>query len=196
MTADRAQSQATSALVLYRPLVEKVVAALGALVTHQLAYLVASLIGLNFVTPSDHGHLSLQWAIVAPVAVGSTAAFIVWQLKSLGFRSVLPVRQLSALVVGFFLIQETIEGLAGGYSVADLATHPAIAAGVLIGPLVAWVMSRALAGVTEFAARLLARPLPVISVERLQLIPVPVRYSSSLVASPSRPRAPPSSLRT
>lgn len=196
MKADRAQSQATSALVLYRPLVEKVVAALGALVTHQLAYLVASLIGLNFVAPSDHGHLSLQWAIVAPVAVGSTAAFIVWQLKSLGFRSVLPVRQLSALVVGFFLIQETIEGLAGGYSVADLASHPAIAAGVLIGPLVAWVMSRALAGVTEIAARLLARPLPVISVERIQLIPVPVRYSSSLVTSPSRPRAPPSSLRT
>ncbi len=63
------------ALLVYRPLVEKVVAALGALFTHQLAYPIASLLGLDAVSASDHGHLSMQWAIVTPAAVAGTCAF-------------------------------------------------------------------------------------------------------------------------
>ncbi len=188
--------QAKSALVIYRPLVEKTVAALGALVTHQLAYLAASIVGLNAAAPSDHGHLSLQWAVVAPLAVGGAVAFIVWQLKSLGFRSVIPARQLAALVVGFFLVQETIEGLTGGLGLTELLAHPAIAAGVMIGPIVAWVIARVLAGVTELAARLLARPpLPILD-SSAPLVPVRISWGSELVTTASRPRAPPSALRT
>ncbi|MGI9594641.1 MAG: hypothetical protein ACR2QK_00695 [Acidimicrobiales bacterium] len=189
------QPRGQSALVIYRPLVEKVVAALGALVTHQLAYLAASVAGLSNAVSADHGHLSLQWAIVAPLAVGGAAALIVWQLRSLGFRSVIPARQLGALVVGFFIVQELIEGLAGGHSIAELMTHPAIAIGVAIGPVIGWLLSRVLAGVTELAARLLARPDFQAPAVRTKLTPIPIPYRSNGTASPSRPRAPPSPLR-
>ncbi len=186
--------QATSALVIYRPLVERIVAALGALVTHQLAYLVVPLLGLNAGATTDHGHISLQWAVLTPLAVAAAAAFIIRQLRSLGFRSTISGRNLGVWIIGFFLVQETIEGLVGGHSLVELAQHPAIAAGVLLAPLVGWVMSRLLAGVTELAARLLARPILGVP-EKAQLIPIPVRSNSVRVGPRSRPRAPPSSLR-
>lgn len=193
MTATTNQ-QANSALVIYRPLVEKIVAALGALVTHQLAYLLVPLLGFNAAAASDHGHISLQWALITPVAVAAMAGFIVWQLRSLGFRSALSARSLGLWIVGFFLIQESIEGVAGGHSLLELATHPAIAAGVVLGPIVGWLISRLLAGVAELAAKFLVRPSFGVA-PKAQLIPIPVRSKSVRVGSPSRPRAPPSSLR-
>lgn len=188
------------ALVVYRPLVEKVVAALGALVTHQIAYLLASLLVstgvIGAVENTDHGHLSVQWAIVAPAAVASVCGFILWQLRNLGFRTALSVRYLSMMVVAFFLIQETVEGLAVGRSVGATMVHPAIMIGVLVAPLVAWLMSKALAGVTELAARFI-NVLSSVTVPTVPAhpMPVPVRCSSVHLGGRSRPRAPPSRLR-
>jgi len=183
------------ALSLYRPLVEKVLAALGALFTHQLAYLVASLLGLDATAASDHGHLSLQWAIVAPVAVGAICLFIVWQLKGLGFRTSISTRYLGALIAGFFLIQEFIEGFAEGLTVVEVATHPAIVAGVVLAPLVAWCICRLMAGVTDLAARFLSEPAFGGPPSQPVLVPIPIRCPPGRTASPSRPRAPPSRLR-
>ncbi len=190
-----APRQTPEAVTLYRPLVEKVVGALGALITHQIAYLLVSLIGLRFASLSDHGHLSLQWAVVAPLAVGAIAWFIIRQLQGLGFRSSMSARYLSALVAGFFIVQETIEGLLSGLSVVEIATHPAVLAGLAIGPAVAWFLCRFMAEVTELAARFLngldfGYPAP-----RAELIPIPVRCTSTTVGPRSRPRAPPSTLR-
>lgn len=187
--------QTASALTIYRPLVEKTVAALGALVTHQIAYLVVSLIGLRVTAISDHGHLSTQWAIVAPLAVGAIAWFIVRQLNGLGFRSSISARYLSVLVVGFFLIQEFAEGLVGGQSLAQIAAHPAILAGVLTGPIVAWVLCRLLARVTELAARFLTERDFDPPLVQPKLLAIPVRCTPSGRGTPSRPRAPPSRLR-
>ena len=195
MNANHDQPSRNNALVIYRPLVEKVLAALGALVTHQLAYTLAPLSGSAPVAPSDHGHLSLQWAIVTPLAVAGVAALIVWQLKSLGFRSVVPARKLGALIVGFFLVQEMIEGLAAGHTAGGVLTNPAVVAGVIIGPLIAWLLSRVLAGVTDLAVRLLspdAAPEPAV---RQANGPQGTALASMLVRSASRPRAPPSLLR-
>ncbi len=184
-----------SALVIYRPLVEKILAALGALVTHQLAYPLASLAGLDAVAPSDHGHLSLQWAVVTPLAVAGVAVLIVWQLRSLGFRSFVSARTLGALIVGFFVVQEMIEGLTAGHTPTTVLTHPAIVIGVMIGPLIAWLLSKLLTGVTELAARLLSpdripEPAPGQLPRHRGL-----RFTSTPGGSPSRPRAPPFQLR-
>lgn len=195
MRATNDQTPATSALVIYRPLVEKTIAALGALVTHQLAYLAASLVGVGWTATGDHQYLSLQWAIVAPAAVIGAAIFVVWQLRWLGFCSAIPARQLATLVTGFFLAQELIEGLAGGHSLAELPAHPTIIAGIIIGPVVGWAMARLLAGVTELAARLLTSPSFLLPTVVLQPIAIPVRRSSTTAGSPSRPRAPPFALR-
>lgn len=193
MTATNSQ-QATSALVIYRPLVEKLVAALGALVTHQMAYLLVPMLGYSGGAATDHGHISLQWAVLTPLAITAAAAFIVWQLRSLGFRSALSARGLGLWTVGFFLIQESIEGLVGGHSLVELAAHPAIATGVLLGPIVGWLLARLLAGVTELAAKLLSGPSSG-TPPKGRLIPIPVRANSTRPGSRSRPRAPPSSLR-
>lgn len=190
-----AQQPVPEAVTLYRPLVEKVVGALGALVTHQVAYLLVSLVGLRFTALSDHGHLSTQWAVVAPIAVGAATAFIVWQLRGLGFRSNMSVRHLSGVIAAFFVAQETIEGMLGGHSPLQVITHPAVIAGLFIAPLVAWVLTRAMAGMTELAAKLLATATYGYPRDRAQLIPVPVRYNSAQTGNRSRPRAPPSSLR-
>ncbi len=191
-----APRQTPEAVTLYRPLVEKVVGALGALITHQIAYLLVSLVGLRFHSLTDHGHLSLQWAIVAPLAVGAIAGFIIWQLQGLGFRSNMSVKYLSALVAGFFVVQETIEGLVSGLSVVEIATHPAVLTGLVIGPAVAWLLCRAMAGVTELAARLFSDLEFGYPASRAKPIPVPVRCTSTTIGSRSRPRAPPSTLRT
>lgn len=190
------QPPATSALVIYRPLVEKVVAALGALVTHQVAYLLAAAADPGSGPLTDHGHLSLQWAIVTPLAVGAAAGFVVWQLKSLGFRSHLSAGHLGSMVVAFFLVQESLEGLAAGVSIGRLLQHPAIAIGVLMAPIVGWLLSRLLAGVTELAARLLATADLPSPISRPLLVPLPVSCRSTGAGSPSRPRAPPSTLRS
>ncbi|MGI9612913.1 MAG: hypothetical protein ACR2QO_08400 [Acidimicrobiales bacterium] len=184
-----------TALVLYRPLVEKIIAALGALVTHQLAYLVTSVLGLQATSPSDHGHLSTQWAIVAPLAVGAAAGFVVWQLKALGFRAAVSIRQLSVFVAIFFLAQEAIEGLLEGLSLAQLLGNPALLAGLTIAPAVAWLLNRVLTGVTELAARLLAPASVLATAVRVIIAPVEIRFSTVRAGSPSRPRAPPFQLR-
>ncbi|MEM7276217.1 MAG: hypothetical protein AAF547_24295, partial [Actinomycetota bacterium] len=122
----------TSALVVYRPLVERLIAALGALVTHQVAYTAAAGLprfGIEVPAAVDHGHLSAQWVIVAPLAVAAIAAFIVWQLRNLGFRTTLSGRRLGGLVAGFFIVQEIVEGLLASRSVWSVLTHPARTAG-------------------------------------------------------------------
>jgi hypothetical protein len=186
--------EATSALVIYRPLVEKLVAALGALATHHIAYLLAPMLGFNRSVATGHGHLSLQWAVVTPLAVIATTLFIVWQLRSLGFRSNLSGRALGQWTVGFFIVQESIEGLVAGQNLLELATHPAIVAGVLLGPIVGWALARLLAEVTELAAKLLGGASSGVP-PRGRLIPIPVRANSTRPGTRSRPRAPPSSFR-
>lgn len=198
--ASNGASASSQALVIYRPLVEKVVAALGALVTHQVAYLLAAamatVVGTTAAESTDHGHLSTQWAIVAPAAVAAAAGFILWQLRSLGYRSALSARSMAMMVAGFFLVQEMIEGFVAGRSAMATLTHPAIVIGVAIAPLVAWTMSRLLAGVTELAARFVNPPsVLTFPTTRPRLIPLPVRYQSTSLGGRSRPRAPPSRLR-
>ena len=193
-------SSSNQALVVYRPLVEKVIAALGALVTHQVAYLLASVmataVGMTTAETTDHGHLGLQWAIVTPLAVTAAVGFVLWQLKSLGYRSGLSARKMTLLVAGLFLVQELIEGFVSGRSALATLTHPAIIIGVAVAPAIAWAMSRLLAGVTDLAARFISRPpVLVFPTSGPRLVPLPVRYQSSSLGGRSRPRAPPSRLR-
>lgn len=161
---DPAVPARSSALVLYRPLVEKLIAALGALIVHQVAYFAApgltAALGVELPEAADHSHLSTQWAVVAPLAVVATAGFVIWQIRGFGFRSALSWRYLGGLVGGFFLVQEVIEGAVSGHSIASVLTHPAVLLGLVLAPLIGWVLSRALSGVTELARRLLSPPTP------------------------------------
>lgn len=155
--------------------------ALAALVTHQIAYLLV--MGLGIVAPSDmtdHGHLTAQWAIVSPVAILAASGFVVRQVHRLGAVTPLSVVP-SALITGLlFCTQELIEGLVAGRGAVGTATSPAVIAGVLLAPIVAFALVRLLDGVTELVRRFVQRSdspprgsRPVRPGSRV--VPIPVR---------------------
>jgi hypothetical protein len=178
-----------------RATVEVALAALGALVTHQLAYLAVSVLAIGVPSLSDHRHLSAQWAIVAPIAIGISGVWIAKQLRSLGLSSSLAgsisVHRLGGLVAVLFLLQENLEGAFTGHGPAQVLAHPATTIGVVIAPLVALALRRLLLGTAELVARFISTESLFIPAtpRRPDLVPVPVR--SHRGSSRSRPRAPP-----
>ena len=183
-----------AALVVYRPLVRVVVAALGALLTHQFGYLIASVVpGQTGAPVTDHGHLSLQWALITPFAVLGAVGFLVWQLRNLGFRSVVSVRALTSLIIGLFLFQEAVETMVAGHGLVSLASNAALFVGVAVAPIVAWAIAKLLEGVTELAARFFESAPTITPSARLVPIPVLVRWSSRDRSRSTRSRAPPGS---
>lgn len=169
-------------------------AALGALVTHQIAYVTVLGFGvLSHADMTDHGHLAAQWALVTPVAVLAACGFIVRQVQRLGVESPLPVRSLSALTAVMFAIQELTEGLLADRSAWAVATSPAVVLGVLITPLVAWALTRLLGGVTDLVRRFVNTGDAAVGGGRPVSFPRPssVRLVPLRVSASSPPRGPP-----
>ncbi len=129
-------------------------AALGSLVTHQIAYVVVLAAGVMSRTDmTAHGHLATQWALVTPIAVLATSGFIVRQVQRLGLSNPLPVRSLAMLTSAMFVAQEMIESVVAGRSALSVCTSPAVILGVILTPLVAFALSRILGGVTDLVRR-------------------------------------------
>ena len=194
-TADRHRAQddhrRTGALIV------RALGALGALVTHELAYLAIAALTVGQPSHSDHRHLSLQWAAVAPVALVAASLWVLRTLRSLGYRRAsLSVPRLGANVVAFFVVQEVLEGLLTGHGPAQSLTHPATVAGVVLAPLVAWAIARLLGSAADVAARFVRLAAVVTAARPARPALVPVRHASRIASSPSRPRAPPTLLRS
>lgn len=129
-------------------------AALGSLVTHQIAYVVVLAAGvLSHADMTDHAHLATQWALMTPVAVLAASGFIVRQVQRLGVANPLSVRALATLTSTLFVVQEMTESVVAGRSALSVCTSPAVILGVAITPLVAWALSRILGGVTDLVRR-------------------------------------------
>ena len=133
-------------------------AALCALVVHQLAYLTAyPLVAARPNIATEHGHITTQWALVTPLAVLAAAGFVVQQLRSLHVGRQLRCRDLAVVTTLLFIGQETFESLAGG-DLHAVATNPAAIIGVLLAPLVAAVVVHLLHEASELIARFLEIP--------------------------------------
>lgn len=131
------------------------IAGLGALVVHQLAYLAAyPIVNARDIALSDHSHLSTQWAVITPLAVIGAVVLVLHQARSLGLRTSLSARLLGPLIAAFFVAQEAIESALAQNGLIDLFGSPALWFGVILAPLVGWLMVRALRGAGELAARL------------------------------------------
>ncbi len=181
---------------LARGLVPLGLSALGVLVVHQLAYL--SVLAAGLLTPEgvlDHGHISMQWAVVTPIAVLAAAGFIVHQIRSLPISIGSSFRLLAPMTGLGFVIQESVEHHIAGQTVSETFSSPAVIVGVLLTPFVVGALVHTLSSVAEFVAAQFAVP-PSFAVGIVQVWspfrhvdPTPVRV---LAVSP---RGPPIRLR-
>ena len=128
--------------------------ALGSLVVHQLAYLA--------VYPSeahraaelvDHGHLSTQWALVAPAAVVAAAVFILRQARDLGLGRDLSAVRLASAVAMAFGVQELAETVIAGAAPWSVLANPAVLVGLVLTPVVGLAFARMLGAVSEVVRR-------------------------------------------
>ncbi len=150
-------------------------AVLGLLVTHQTSYSLAT--WLQPVLGGDgghvdHGHQSLLVAAGGPLTLWVTAWFVLRQLRNLHVGTTWGTTALSYGIAGLFLAQESIENLAAGPTgpgLRGLIDNRAIVIGLLLVPLVARVLLKALDRTEELIRAWLAhpsatatgRPLPV-----------------------------------
>ncbi len=137
-------------------------AGLGALVVHQLAYLLASALatvstGVGGGPVTDHGHLTTMWAVATPLAVIAAACFVLRQIRDLGYRTPLTARAMTAGISGVFVAQEAIEYALAGISPLELASSPAIWIGLLLALPVAFALRGSLRQVSALVARFVER---------------------------------------
>ncbi len=179
------QPQASHQAGRRRPVLERAVAVLGTLVTHELAY------ALSEVDAVSHQHMSLLWTIGVPLSFLGLAGFILWQLRNLGLRLTISSRHLALWVTSLFLVQEMVEAVVDGHGPAVVVTNVAVWLGLLIGPSVAWVIAFLLRRVVELATRLTERPARVWLRRVVSFHPGESIWSNKEERSISGPRAPP-----
>lgn len=170
-------------------------AALVALLVHQLAYAALVLVAPHAGHVGDHGHLSTQWALVTPLAATAAAGLIVRQVKSLGLAPALDWRGLAVLSAVFFVGQETIESIVQTGGLTTAATNPATWIGVLLAPALALVVVTILRQASELAMRFLdgppALPTPASALAR----PADNCAGCARILGPCSPRGPPRPIR-
>ncbi len=175
---------------------ELALAALLALVIHQVAYLLAfPVAAVRADRLADHGHLSTQWALITPLAVMATAAFIVRQVRLLGLTPKLHTRPLALAGSTLFLIQEAIEAGLSTEGLTALVANPATAIGLVVAPFLAAGLVRALRQATELVARFLK--VPVVAPPMTRVVPRPraLPHPQVLCLGATSPRGPPRLIR-
>ncbi len=109
-------------------------ALLGVLAVHQVAYSVATAAG----APSavGHGHLAIAWLVAGLAAVAGLAIAVTRSLRSR--RHLVGSRlRLTGLVAGGYATLEAVERVADGIPVSSLATEAVFWLGLAAAPLVA-----------------------------------------------------------
>lgn len=174
-------------------------AVLGLLVTHETAYSLATwlapVVGGDGDGRVDHTHQSLLIAAAGPPALWATAWFVLRQLRRLRLTSMWGATPLSGAIAGLYLIQETIEiAIAGaaGPGLGGLIANRAIPIGLLLAPLVAWLLLRVLDRAEDLILAWLGVPPATAPGRR---VPPPRTRSTTISSDPDRqpgdPRGPP-----
>lgn len=165
------------------------VAGLGALMLHQVVYLVVAASGGLRLT-GEHAHLSTQWAVVTPAAVLGAGVLVLRQIKTLGYQPA-SMPRLAAAVGVMFLVQESIEATLVGGSPQGFLLSPAAFLGLLLAPVIGWAMVAALSTVAEVVARFVATPGVAVLAGGTHLSPAPMAADNSIVLGLSPSRGPP-----
>ncbi len=164
--------------------------ALGSLVVHQLAYAVVSRPG------TGHGHLSIQWAIITPLAVILAAGTVLRQVRQLGVHCPTTGLRVGLVSGSMFAIQEMIEaGLAGG-SIGTVLVDASTVVGLLIAPLVGVAIAALLRRAAEAVASWVPPTEFVAGPQRPSWTPAARLFVDRIVVSAASPRGPPEMLLT
>ena len=174
-------------------------AVLGLLVTHETAYALAAwlrpLLAGDGGATVDHAHQSLLLATAGPLALWLTAWFVLRQLRNLSLTTIWGPTPLSLAVAGMYLAQETVEVLTAGPAgpgLGGLVGNRAVVIGLLLVPLVARLLLRALDRAEELIQAWLATPSGI-AVGQSSSVPLApsVAVPSSIAHQPGDPRGPP-----
>ena len=118
-----------------RPFTFLALVALGTLVGHQLAYgLVASHDAIG------HGYLGAVAALVVPL--GFLAMGVVGlRLSGAGVERIGPwLATVASTQIAVFVLQETLEAAGSGHGAGSVVSQPVFWVGILLQPLVAWLL--------------------------------------------------------
>ena len=138
------------------------VAILGVLVSHQLAYMASSSLGYS--TSVAHGHLKTAWLLGSLGLLAVLCRSVVASLRRRNHEAG-NVAQLAGLIAAGYLVLEQFERALDGYGALALFGEPVFWFGLAAAPLVAVVLSWSLRSFEQAAARFIdsvtqARPVP------------------------------------
>lgn len=174
-------------------------AVLGLLITHETAYAVSAWLGPVVHGDGgglvDHAHQSLLVAATGPPAIWITVWFVLRQLRNLEIGTTWGATRLSFAIGMLYLAQESIEmATAGpaGPGLGGLIENRAVPIGLLLVPLVARLLLRALDRAEELLRSWLAVPcVAAFDRARPAIRPPSFASPSGLDIRPGDPRGPP-----
>ncbi len=167
------------------------IAGLGALMLHQLVYLVIAATGGLRLT-GEHNHLSTQWAVLTPAAVVGAAVLVLRQIKNLGYLPASTTR-LGAAIGVIFLAQESIEATLVGTSPLAFLFSPAAVLGLVLAPVLGWAVVGGLRTVAEVVTYFIGTPSAAPTHATPQRNPALAVANNSIVLGRSPSRGPPPS---
>ncbi len=128
----------------------------GVLVVHQVSY------ALNALTGSEssiaHGHLGPLWLVASIAAVAGLARSAVQSIQGRGLE-ISPVSLMIA-IIGAYTVLESAERIAGGLGATTVFGEAVFWIGLVAAPLVACVLSAAVARLADAIAALVESPAP------------------------------------
>ncbi len=127
-----------------------ILAFLGVLLAHEVAYLTSSVVGYE--TSVAHGHLKTAWLLGSLFLLGLLSRSIITSLRR---RHHDPgnVIHLAGSIAGGYFLMEQFERAIDGYGALTLFNEPVFWLGMAAAPLVAIVLSRSLHAVQRAVSR-------------------------------------------
>lgn len=143
----------------------------GVLIVHQGAHGLTRQLGLTESSVS-HDHMALLWAILGPLGAAAVAILAVRQTRLLRLEGPPSFALLAAVSGGGYLTLELMEHLSASQSFLDAMTAPSMLLGLVLAPLIAALLRRAVDGATAIMAALTSAPA-----RRYAGQPIPLRVS-------------------
>lgn len=152
-------------------------AGVGTLVVHEVAYLPGSIGASVAGGGASHAHLPLLWGVGGSIAILGLVRYIVRSLRSRDGVRFVSVHWLAATMAALYTSQEAAERALSNSPAISLLTEWVLWLGLLAVPLVAWVLARLVECIVEFAsgtpARTRSRRTAVLPGPVPAVVPVP-----------------------
>ncbi len=148
-----------------RRLDSALLAILGVLIAHQIAYLTSSMVGYE--NSVAHGHMKTAWLFGSAALLTALGRSIIVSLRRRHHNGGNPIHLAAAIGGGYFLMEQ-VERVVDGYGALTLFSEPVFWFGLAAAPLVAIVLSWLLASIEQAVSNLIEmrreqRPSPPVS---------------------------------